>query len=64
MPKSDFNNVPLQLYSNHTAAWCSPVNLLYIFRKPFYKNTYGQVHLASVYIPLQIGFTTSICYYI
>ena len=64
MPKSDFNNVPLQLYSIHTAAWCSPVNLLYIFRKPFYKNTYGQVHLASVYSPLQIGFTTSICYYI
>ena len=63
MPKSDFSNFALQLYSNHTAAWCSPVNLLYIFRKLFYKNTYGEVHLASVYSPLQIGFTTFICYY-
>ena len=33
MPKCDFNKVVLN--------GCSPVNLLHIFRKPFYKNTYG-----------------------
>ena len=41
-PKCDFNKVALQLYWNHTSAWGhSPVNLLNIFRTPFYKNTSG-----------------------
>ena len=45
MPKSDFNKVALQLYWNHTSAWVSPVNLLYIFRTRFPKNTSGQLLL-------------------
>ena len=41
MLKCDFNKVPLQVYWNHTSAWvwCSPVNLLHIFRTSFLKNT-------------------------
>ena len=38
MPKCDFNKVALH---NHTSAWCSPVNLLHIFRTAFPKNTSG-----------------------
>ena len=30
MPKCHFNEVSLQLYWNHTSAWCSPVSLLNI----------------------------------
>ena len=45
MPKRDFNKVALQLYCNfiELALWhgCSPVNLLYIFRTSFSKNTSG-----------------------
>ena len=42
MPKYDFNKGAMQLYRNHTSTWVfSPVNLLYIFRTPFYKNTSG-----------------------
>ena len=33
--------VALQLYGSRTLAWCSPVNLLHIFRIPFPKNTTG-----------------------
>ena len=39
MPKRDFNKLALQLYSNHTSIWVFLVNLLYIFRTPFPKNT-------------------------
>ena len=35
MPKYDFNTVALQPYWKRTLLWCSPVNLLHIFRKPF-----------------------------
>ena len=38
MPKCDFNKVAKQIYWNRTLAWCSPVNLLHIFRTPFLKN--------------------------
>ena len=37
MPKCDFRH------------GCSPVNLLYIFRKPFSKNTSGQLLLKEEY---------------
>ena len=38
MPKSDFNKAAKQFEST---LWhgCSPVNLLHIFKTPFYKNT-------------------------
>ena len=39
IPKCDFNKV-----AKH---WCSPVNLLHIFRTPFRKNTYGGLLLNS-----------------
>ena len=45
MPKCDFNKVAKQLYWNHTSHECSPINLLYIFRTPFAKNTYGYLLL-------------------
>ena len=44
MPKCDFNKVVKQLYCNFG---CSPVNLLHIFRTPFYKNTYGGLLLTK-----------------
>ena len=36
MPKCDFNNVAVTLWDG-----CSPLNLQYIFRTPFPKNTFG-----------------------
>ena len=38
-PKCDFNDIAF----HKIVLWhgCSPVNLLYIFRRPLYKNTYG-----------------------
>ena len=54
MPKCGFNKVVKQLYWNHTSAWdifqhgCSPIDLLYIFRILFSKNT-------SVGLLLQFG---------
>ena len=54
MPKCGFNKVAKQLYWNHTSAWdmfqhgCSPIDLLYIFRILFSKNT-------SVGLLLQFG---------
>ena len=42
MPKCDFNKVALQITLRHG---CSPVNLLHIFRTPFFKNTYGEMLL-------------------
>ena len=47
MPKCDFSKVALatRLQSHFIEItlrhWFSPANLLYIFRTPFYKNTYG-----------------------
>ena len=42
MPKCDFNKVAKQCDFNKVAKQgYSPVNLLYIFRKPFLKNTSG-----------------------
>ena len=38
MLKCYFNKVA---YWNHISPWCSPVNLLHIFRTPFLKNTSG-----------------------
>ena len=44
VPKCDFNKVALQCYIEITLRneHC-PVNLLHIFRTPFYKNTYGKL---------------------
>ena len=39
IPKCDCNKVAKQLYWNRTSAWCSPVNLLYVFGTPFPKKT-------------------------
>ena len=43
-PKCDFNSNFIEI-----TLWygCSPVNLLHIFRTPFYKNTYGGLLLNS-----------------
>ena len=42
MPKCDFNKVALSNFIEITLRHgCSPVNLLYIFRTPFLKNTSG-----------------------
>ena len=49
IPKRDFTEVTLQLYCNHTWLGCSPLNLLHIFRTPFYKNTSGRLLLSLVY---------------
>ena len=54
MPKCGFNKVVKQLYWNHTSAWdifqygCSAIDLLYIFRILFSRNT-------SVGLLLQFG---------
>ena len=45
MPKCDFNKVALQLIEITLWHVCSPVNLLHIFRTPFYKNTSGSLLL-------------------
>ena len=58
MPKCDFNKVALgkgvlKIYSKSTGehpcrsviSWCSPVNLLHIFRTTFPKNTSGRLLL-------------------
>ena len=36
------------LYWNHTLAWCSPVELLHIFRTPFLQKTSGRLFLYMV----------------
>ena len=41
MPKWDFNKVALQFIETKLRHRRSPVNLLHIFRTPFYKNTTG-----------------------
>ena len=45
MPKCNFNKVALQRYWNRTSARVSLVNLLYIFRTPFPRNTTGWLFL-------------------
>ena len=50
MPKCDLNKVALQLYWNRTSAWVFPVNLLYILRSPFLKNTSWWLLLFLAYI--------------
>ena len=41
----DFNKVALK----YTSAWVFPVNLMYIFRAPFYKNPYGGLLLTHLF---------------
>ena len=41
MPKCDFNKVAKKLFEITLWHGCPPVNLLYIFRAPFTKNTSG-----------------------
>ena len=48
MPKRDFTKVAKQLYWNNTSTWCSPVNLLHIFRTPFPRDTSGWLLLNLV----------------
>ena len=40
MPKCDFNNVACNVIEIALGQRCSPLNLLYIFRTPFPKNTW------------------------
>ena len=57
MPKCDFNKVAKQITLRHG---CSPVNLLHIFRTPFYKNTYGALLLTIIFTNLVTIFTSLI----
>ena len=41
MPKCDINKVASNFIEIVFRHWCSPVNLLHIFRTPFLKNTSG-----------------------
>ena len=43
----DFNKVALQLIEITLRHWCSPVNLLHLFRTPFPKNTSGGLFLKN-----------------
>ena len=52
MPKRDFNKVA-EITLRHG---CSPVNLLYIFRTPFIKNTSGWLLLTLVNYDLGVLF--------
>ena len=56
MPKCDFYKVAKHSYWNQTSAWLFPVNLLYIFRTPFPKNTCGGLRLP----PLGLHFRPAI----
>ena len=49
MSKCDFSKVALQFFFE-IRLWygCSPVNLLHIFKTPFYKNTYGGLLLQGL----------------
>ena len=44
-PKGDFKKVAKQLYRNDTSTWMFSLNLLYIFRTLFSKNTPGRLLL-------------------
>ena len=50
MSKCDFNKVALQLYYWYG---CSLVNLMHIFKTPFYKNTFGGLFL---HLPFELIF--------
>ena len=45
MPKCDFSKAALHFIEITLRHGFSAVNLLYIFRTPFYKNTYGGLPL-------------------
>ena len=47
MPRDDFNKVQNNFTEIKLRHACSPVNLPYIFRKPFPKNTFGGVLLSG-----------------
>ena len=49
MLKCDFNKGALQVIEIFFRHRCSPMNLLYIFRIPFYMNSYGGLLL---FLPL------------
>ena len=48
LSKCDFSKVAKQLYWNCTSVWCSPLNLLHIFRTPILKNTSKRLLLHMV----------------
>ena len=49
-------------FSKKITLWhgCSPVNLLYIFRTPFYKNTYGGLLLKKSKKTKKNSYTTEL----
>ena len=49
MPKCDFNKVACNFIEIALRHGCSPVNLLHIFRTPFYKNSYEGLLLILVW---------------
>ena len=57
MPKCDFNKVVLQRSEIAFQHGCFPLNLLHIFRTPFYKNTYG-----GLLLTVNINITTGMNY--
>ena len=50
MPKCDFNKVALYFIEITLQHGYFPVNLLYIFRTPFLKNTSGWLLLTNLHI--------------
>ena len=48
MSKCDFNKVACNFIEITLRHECSPVDLLYIFRKPFPKNTSGRLFLCRL----------------
>ena len=52
MRECDFSKVAMQLYWNHTSTWCSPVNLLHIFKTPSPMNISGWLPLDTLLHPL------------
>ena len=53
MPKCDFNKAASNSIEIALRHGCSPVNLLHIFRTPFYKSTYGGLLLLMNSLQLQ-----------
>ena len=47
MPKCDFNEIASNFIEIALWQGCSPINLLYIFRTPFPKNTSGGLLLSK-----------------
>ena len=48
MPQCDFNKVALECCRNHTSVWVFSLNLLHIFRTPFYKQSCGGLILITL----------------